>query len=435
MGRAFELNSSFAVKLRRLLACGLLAVFTSGVTLADSGPAINHKLVQVNAAGNPVPICLGVSGWNDDLGKRLKNGSCGVGTLGSLLKDLNDGSMYILSNWHVFVEGEKKIWGKVGDSITHVGCGDTASFEDKDAIPTNIKVPPPPKNPPPYKPPFQVGALSDWIQPVPRGRVDAAIAAVHGGFATSAILDIAPFDTKVQRPMLGSVVIKSGRTTGRSYGYVSAVNVKFTVHYAPPVNKITFVKQIQISPLLPADRASAAGDSGSLVLQVKQRTNGPVIGPVGLLYAGASKKLKNKSFQDQTYANRMYDVINAFKNGGGGDKKPRNLAFVPPANCSNKFPFPISSGREMEGIPASPGPIPDPEVVEAVSQLEDRYSDQLSQIPGVIGHAVSLSETGSGEVVITLFVSEITPEIEQAAPSELEGVPVELEVLVDIHLL
>jgi len=314
----------------------------------------------------------------------------------------------------------------VNDSITHVGCSDTlGGFNDMgdntNAIPTNIRVRPLPPNPPPYKPPFQVGTLSDWIAQTPNGMVDAAIAAVSNSMATSAILDIAPFDTVVQGPLLGSVVIKSGRTTGRTFGYISMVNVA-----DPPL-----INQIQVTPLLPADRWSDPGDSGSLILQIQQQVPPlqPVVGPVGLHWNGDFVAAGNGAMVKVGYANSMADVINAFALGGqNGLMQQRNLRFVVPTACNNTFPFMNGLSDQLQQYPAPPLPIPDAKLVEAVSEIKNRHNDGLMRIPGAIGNGVGFSQNGNGQVVIKILVLKITDAVKRAAPSTLEGVPVELQL-------
>jgi len=91
------------------------------------------------------------------------------------------------------------------------------------------------------------------------------------------------------------------------------------------------------------------------------------------------------------------------------------------------------SSLSFVGTAASPAALailaadrPDPEV-EAVSQVKDRYDDFLLNLPEVVGHGVSYSESGSGRVVIRLFLRRITDAARRAAPASLEGVPVEIE--------
>src|SRR5208283_1810136 len=104
------LHMNFAPFAVQLLTCALL-LFNSAVMLCgqgiDTGPAINHKLVQIQGT----PICLGVSGINEVL---FPMGVASTGTLGSLVQDINTGTQYILSNSHVL---NPLMMGAVGNNI------------------------------------------------------------------------------------------------------------------------------------------------------------------------------------------------------------------------------------------------------------------------------------------------------------------------------
>ncbi len=405
-----------------VLLATLLAAFAGAQT--QNGSTLNHQLVQF-----PLPMCLGVSGNNDVNYK--KNGTCGTGTLGSLLQDQN-GVQYILSNAHVMAPANAGI----GDPIQHVGSLDTIACANLFGIDNTTDLPP---GNVVTQAPGTVANLTACATPLGGAGtpcalstfVDAAIAAIVPGQVLPSILDIPNFNVVVQGPILNSVVLKSGRTTARTAGTIFMVNV----------NTFGMTNQIAITPYVPAGidvGFSQGGDSGSLVLQAQQilPTPGYVLGPVGLLWGGCLKVV-NGYKTDITLASRMDDVINTFIMNN-----QLTLKFVPPQACPRYFPpggAPNSEGaingakeeKNTRSILAAKEPPPDPKVVEAVSRIKDRYTAKLMGLPNVMGAGVGLSDTGSGLVVIKLMVRKITDDFKAAVPDRLERVPVEFFEVVD----
>ncbi|MGA2904463.1 MAG: hypothetical protein ABSD98_11565 [Candidatus Korobacteraceae bacterium] len=336
-----------------LFACTLLAALTAAnAQVVDSGLAINHKLLQ------PSPICLGVSGQSakyyaeggaKGCNKKAEGcftvaggfNPCYTGTLGAMVQD-EKGTRYILSNWHVFANPPKKD-PAMGDAINHVAPTDTAGLpapsycDNKSAIPTTVPIPPPVPSKMPYARPFQVGMLSAWIEPkVDSVTVDAAIAAVYNGAASSAILDIPAFRPVPQDPEQYAVVVKSGRTTGITYGVVVEID-------SWPPDGSGLINQIVIAPLLPTEPFAEPGDDGALVLQVcnadpgpNVAANVPLLCPVGLIWAFGENLGEDGDYRGYTFANPIKDVIDEF-----AKKYPKlgKLSLVPSMNCPNKFPF------------------------------------------------------------------------------------------------
>jgi hypothetical protein len=426
--------ASFAAATVRLFGCALLALVLPAFAIAQTqnGSILNHQLVQF-----PLPICLGVSGNNE---VNFPAGNCGTGTLGSLVQDQN-GVQYILSNAHVMAPPG----GAIGNSIQHVRSLDTINCANAQGIDNTTALPP---GAVVTRAPGTVANLSACNSPyagdpcnrlvAPNIRVDAAIAQIVPGQVLPSILDIPTFNTVVQGPILNSVVIKSGRTTARTAGKIDMVNVNVNVAGTG------FVNQIRIIPYVPAAVLgfgfSQGGDSGSLVLQ--QQTPSMVLGPVGLLFAGGATAIGGIN-TDVTFANRIDDVINIFIMNNG-----LTLDFVPPQACPRFFPN--SSGpsgkQNVQGVmdKAAKGaqatyvatePPPDPSVVDAVSKVKDRSTAILMRLPNAVGAGVGLSNTGSRQVVIRLMVSKITDAVKRAVPSKLEGIPIEVDEVTNIHLL
>jgi hypothetical protein len=445
--------ASFAAATVRLLGCALLVLLLPAFAIAQTqnGSTLNHQLVQ-----SPLAICLGVSG-NNEVNFPPPNNVCNAGTLGSLVQDQN-GVQYILSNAHVMAPANFAI----GNPIQHVGsldtinCANALGIDNTTALPPGAVV---------TRAPGTVANLSACADPYPGSAcpnsplgavVDAAIAQIVSGQVLPSILDIPTFNTVVQGPILNSVVIKSGRSTARTAGKIDMVNVGINVAGT------AFINQIRIIPYVPAVIGGGgfgqaggagvaafgkAGDGGSLVLQARRilkscNEPGPVVGPVGLLFASGTAVIGGFN-TNVTFANRLDDVINTFSMNNG-----KTLQFVPPQACPRFFPN--SSGpseeqnlqgvmdKEAKGAQATyvaTEPPPDPSVVDAVSKVKDRSTAILMRLPNAVGAGVGLSNTGSRQVVIRLMVSKITDALKRAVPSKLEGIPIEVDEVTNIHLL
>jgi hypothetical protein len=207
------------------------------------------------------PFWSGVSIGNDK--------ECAAGTLGCVVT--KGGKNYILSNNHVLARENN---AKANELINQPGrlevnCGASQA----------------------------VAKLSQFInidmKPKANNTVDAAIAeiTVPGGI-TSTMAD--NLYTPSANPVAATVnmpVQKVGRTTGRTQGIVSAVNVTVTVQYSR--GQARFIQQIYITPRT----FSAAGDSGSLICENNGSSNP---NPVGLLFAGSNSG---------TFANMIQNVL------------------------------------------------------------------------------------------------------------------------------
>jgi hypothetical protein len=430
---------SFVAATLRLVSCALLLP-AFAIAQTQNGSTLNHQLVQ-----SPLPICLGVSG-NNEANFPPPTNVCNAGTLGSLVQD-QDGVQYILSCAHVMAPRPR---AAIGNVIRHVGSADTINCGNVVGIDSLTNLPP---GAVVMRAPADVANLSFCNSPYlddpctrligPNIRVDAAIAEIIPGQVLPSILDIPTFSTVVQAPIMGSVVIKSGRTTGRTAGIIEMVNMNVEVLGA------TFVNQIRIAPYVPAAVVGVGGfgqggDSGSLILQSQGVTSSSVppnqtLGPVGLLFA-----MGNVNGRNVIFANRMDDVINTFITNNR-----KTLRFVQPQACPRFFPNPsgpsgeqnlqgVMDKKEAKGTQATYAanePPPDPKVVDAVSKVKDRSTAILMRLPNAVGAGVGLSDTGSRQVVIRLMVSKITDDVKRTVPSKLEGIPIEIDEVTDIQLL
>jgi hypothetical protein len=158
-----------------------------------------------------------------------------------------------------------------------------------------------------------VARLSEWepIKPSssefnrPPNRIDASIAEVIPDKVRTDgyIEELGIINTNIVEPKLGMKVVKSGRTTGITYGTIEGIDVNVIVTYdkdcgSTDTYEAYFTNQILIKPDTTRNATfSLPGDSGSLVLTEDS------LSPVGLLFAGSS---------DLSQANPISDVLNRF---------------------------------------------------------------------------------------------------------------------------
>ena len=195
-----------------------------------------------------------------------------VGTLGGLVRDAA-GRLYILSNSHVLAdEGTAQPGHRIGQPF---GTTPIALLER--FIPFSTTTP---------------------------NLVDCAIArldhtSILGEGWNGALQDRIAGVREVTPDDLGSDATKIGRTTGVRKGKVTAIEIDgLPVGY--DVGVLRFNDQVEISGG-PATDFSAAGDSGSLIVSLRDRK------AIGLLFAGG----KDGSGEDFTYANRLTSVLGA----------------------------------------------------------------------------------------------------------------------------
>ena len=143
-----------------------------------------------------------------------------AGTLGALVWDRDDGSVCILSNWHVLA-GDLR--AEVGNPCFQPGLFDQGRSTDV------------------------VARLKRWSF---NRQTDAAIAELNGcrHYPAGEILsmfqtikDVAPF------PYLGMKVHKYGRSTGHSWGFIDGLYFSAAIEYSNGLVRI-FEEQIHIAP-------------------------------------------------------------------------------------------------------------------------------------------------------------------------------------------
>jgi len=262
-------------KLFYVAAIIILTLLPQRFAAADNGP--EHQQEQTR------PIRLGTSGGN--INDSSTNFCCG-GTLGALVE--NNNGQYILSNNHVLAGVNNAL---LGEEIIQPGLIDQYPVCLPDANDT-------------------VAYLSSFVvlkfkkgKNVPLNEVDAAIAQVIPGAVepNGAVLDVGTVAAETAVAVVGQLVKKSGRTTGLTFGKITAVDATIDVGYSQECggggnNVACFKNQI----LIEAPAFCAGGDSGSLIVE-DVNTNPRA---VGLLFAGNS----NGSL---TIANPINAVLNS----------------------------------------------------------------------------------------------------------------------------
>lgn len=159
-----------------------------------------------------------------------------AGTVGCVVYDREDGTPYVLSNWHV-LNGPQ---GAPGDDVVQPGVHDDNRTE-RNRLGRLVR--------------SHLGAAGDCAIATVEDRRFAA--AIHG-------LDVAV--DRLGEPDLGDKVVKSGRTTGVTHGVVRRVDVLAKIDYGPGVGPRE-IGCFEIGPdrakPAPDGEISMGGDSGA----------------------------------------------------------------------------------------------------------------------------------------------------------------------------
>lgn len=248
---------------------------------------------------------------------------------------------------------------------------------------------------------IQVATLSAFVPLNFQGGtnfVDAAIAKTNGQVDPGGtILEIGAVSMATTRPAVEMQVMKAGEATGKTTGSIdnADVTVVYTGYGSSGTDKAKAAHQFSIVPFF-----VRSGDSGSLVVKI---VPSGLPNPVGLVVGG---------LDDGT---GLACPIRAVLSGEafGGARVFANLGLT----------FVGNSPTVEELLNATLEPI-NPEI-ESASRVKDRYDDYLLTLPEVVGHGVGYSRTGSGKVVIQLYLRKATEIARRSAPTSLEGIPVE----------
>lgn len=337
---------------------------------------LSAKLAQAQAicdqqARFTRPIQLGISGGNIKSFQRVKRQFvCFGGTLGSMVED--SAGQYILSNNHVLGRTNR---AKRGEGIVQPGLIDS---DCKKLLGNRVAT-------------FSRSVKLTFNR-VQENTIDAAVAQITAGEVSSDIRNIGAISSTPVGATLGLEVQKMGRTTCLTLGQISAVAVNATVGYDdfnPAIKRANFINQILIN----SSNFSGAGDSGSLIV-----TQGGCPQAVGLLFAGSSDG-------SSTLVNPIGNVLSGLgvtlvgTCGGGASASPS----VTPSQA-------VGIGQEA---------------ITSATAVRDKHSTELMKIPGAVGTGIGIGDH-PGQAAIEVYVTNITPEAQAAAPTSLDGLTVRL---------
>jgi hypothetical protein len=217
---------------------------------------------------HPRPVPIGVSTGHIDITG---------GTLGCRVS--SGCHTYALSNAHVYANENA---GLPGDNILQPGAVDGGIDPDDAIAVLNQSVP-----------------IIMSTHPATKNYVDAAIAVTTTALVGTATRTNGYGTPKTQTldPAIGMDVMKYGRTSALTYGYISDINVTVSVTYTTGT---ALFKRQMIIRTIDTSEFSRAGDSGALIVA---SGGGDDRKPVGLLFAAGT---------DITVANKINEVLAAF---------------------------------------------------------------------------------------------------------------------------
>lgn len=180
-----------------------------------------------------------------------------AGTLGCLVREDATGQTRMLSNWHVFQGPD----GALGDRIVQPGAFDDNRTNDN--------------------------GCGRVIRSFLGLAGDCAIASIEGRGADETILELGVPVRRLGDPDLGDRVVKSGRTTGVTYGVVTRLHTITKIAYGPDREERIGGFEIGPDPDRPATdgEISMGGDSGSAWMALDDEGE-PTDMMLGLHFAG-----------------------------------------------------------------------------------------------------------------------------------------------------
>jgi endonuclease G len=179
-----------------------------------------------------------------------------AGTFGAVVFD-SSGTPCILSNWHV-LHGPT---GELGDEIVQPGPHDNGNVN--------------------------ANVMGRLLRSHLGMAGDCAVCSIFGRQVDGEILELDVVPKRIARVGHGDAVVKSGRTTGVTFGIVTRVGVVVNIDYGPPTGVQTIGGfEIGVNPAKPPTEGevSMGGDSGSLWLVDTDGADRDVA--VGLHFAG-----------------------------------------------------------------------------------------------------------------------------------------------------
>jgi hypothetical protein len=356
-------------------------VIVTAVSQADS-TAVGNVTVTIqsrNQAAQRTPALLGVSGGNaNDNGSSGTSSTCCGGTLGALVS--RSGNQYILSAGHVLARSDA---GSVGDPIIQPGLIDSGCSTASTATVANLSQFVNLESPPTTTP-FVDAALAQVIS----GQVDplGTILELGGTTANGQPTDAPPHAGAGVAPSIGLAIAKSGRSTGLTCSFITAINAVVNVQYQKgcgtgPSFQATFNDLVIVS----SQGFSADGDSGSLLVTQSGAD------PVALLVASADT---------ETLAAPVSDVLAALANPSTSAQPSfvGTASTHPVAGCS--LPGPQVSAAPAAALTVAPTA----EALQAATAARDTNAAALFGQPQVraIGVASSLDDPSQAAILLVV---------------------------------
>lgn len=202
-----------------------------------------------------------------------------AGTLGAVVRDLTSGATVLLSNWHV-LHGAT---GKIGDKTVQPGPFDDNRV-DSNGVGRLLR--------------SHLGLAGD-----------CAISSVEGRRIDPLQIELGVGVETIGKPDLGDLVVKSGRTTGVTYGQVSRIDALFKMPYDGMPTQTIGGFEIEPWSKRPArdGEISKGGDSGSAWMAVdpKGRATTTMLG----LHFGGDAEGSDGEFALACYAHSVFEKL------------------------------------------------------------------------------------------------------------------------------
>jgi len=338
----------------------------------------------ISAAFLAATVCLSIAQTNPHQSRTTSFGSsggnindiskafCCSGTLGSLVKDSSN-AQYILSNNHVLADSDQ---ATPGEDISQPG------LIDNNCRPATI--------------------VADFtVAPHLGTNVDAALAALRNGQMDSngTILEIGTPSSSTSAAGNGTLVAKSGRTTGLTCGSVQSTSTSVKVQYQQGCNSgkkftVTYTNQVVVG----GSGFSAGGDSGSLIVTQTGKH------PTALLFAGSSST---------TIGNPIGDVLAQVSSSLG-----KSVSFVGSTNPGNvSCPAGGAGGSPVRGAPSQSG-------LDRAAAAKEAHVEELMADPAVMAVGVGGSESNPAVAVVNVYVE--TGRAHGRIPAQLDGIPTQI---------
>jgi hypothetical protein len=359
------------------LTMGVVLCFVASVSFA-AGPKKNRKV-------QTPPIKLGTTGGNVNF--ILTDGTqppCASGTLGALVE--KRGTQYILSASSLLGRLNK---AKKGEEVIQPGLRFTKGGKCNAANPSGNTVAELAKF---KKIKFKTGKTN---------KSEGALARVNDGMVdpNGTVIGIGQPGKQLVAPKVGQRVRKSGAGTGVNVGQVIAVKATGDVAYGRPFGSppfARFVKQFIVESL--NNKALATGeDLGAVFFE----NRGSCPGWVGLAFATTEDGRL-------VLATPMKAVLKDLKK-----KKPKGP--FKPVGCENA----AAALEEPQSLQMQ-------QSMRDAERIQDQVESLVMRLPGVIGMGLGVAQDNPEEVVIKIFVEEVTETIRKNIPKRLGKVRSEI---------